>query len=729
MSRRMGWCAMVLSLSFVASASAVTQGIPLTNGDFELPGPAGTKVVAFNETGVPFAPTDPVVTLPEGGLAGGIPGWTFTGGDGGLGEACPGSGLGCELFGDNIPGDSGTEGKGLGLPGNELLLSTVDGKVFQTSGFSLPASPLPTTQKLLLSFDAVNVFTPAGTNQLSAWLYYVNGGGSRVMIGSPLNVNTLTAAPQKFSLEFIGGSAALTPALGRPIGVSFDTTSREFDALVTESWAGVDNVLVEIAGTSPGDFNGDGSINLTDYAIIRDNLEESHNYLVDGDIVRNGFVDLNDFRAWTLLPSVINSGVLAEIAAIPEPSSMVLILVSTIAGAFSRRRFGISDRACALLLAVVGGLMVAMNGSTASAALLAYDPFLTGANPALGQYTVGPLVTAIGNGQNPTIGPTPFFTGGWDGGAADSLATQVQATGLSFLGSPAGGGSIQSGIVDGTGASRPGRRMASPWTATTNGTYYISFLMNFGGVGVNPNGTRDDVAHRAIELWDESGNIGDGSAVLRIGYMSYNGNFNSLPPSQAPLKAGPFGQELIIEGGPASFLEDNGSTHLFVLKFEFSDQAASDTVSIYLDPTENEEPIIAGAVFPGLDFTLGAIGGPVQFGGGGTPMVFDELRVADTFEDALPEFPRKGNTNPEIDDFVDIADYNAIITHMNLTGMTTSQGDVTGDGRVDLRDLRLWRDNRTDIGPLAGDISVPEPASAALLAFALLPLFGRGRRS
>ena len=69
----------------------------------ELPGPAGTKVTAFDETGAP--------------IPGIIPGWTFVG---------PGV---TPWPGDDDPGDSGTEGGG--NPGNQMLLSTHDGKVYQ----------------------------------------------------------------------------------------------------------------------------------------------------------------------------------------------------------------------------------------------------------------------------------------------------------------------------------------------------------------------------------------------------------------------------------------------------------------------------------------------------------------------------------------------------------------------------------------------------------------------
>jgi hypothetical protein len=740
MSRRvMGLATMLATLcGFLGMADralAATQAIPLTNGNFELPGPEGTKVVAFGETGIPFAPS-PVIAptaLSSGQLAGSIPGWTFTGGNGGAGEeACPG--LGCETFGDGLPGDSGTEGKGAGLAGNEMILSTVDGKAYQTSSFSLPASALPAAQKVLLTFEAVEIYTPVGEAQLTARLYYVDGGGNRQIIGSPLVVGsteTPLAERATHTLEFVGGSAALTPALGRPIGVSFDTTSLEFDATATQSWVGVDDVLLEIAGTLPGDFNGDGAINLTDYGIIRDNLETAKDYLYQGDIVRDGYVDLNDFRAWKNLPSVISSGVLAQIAAIPEPSSLVLVL-GTVALVGGMRRKRMSR---ALVTCFVFALALSM-ASSSQAAVLYYDPFNTGASPASGQYSVAPLVPSVGAGQNPTVGPTPFFTGAWEMASADVNGTKVQAQGLSFLGSPASGGSLAVSLDANNVpvSSRAGRRLSTPFTTTTVGTYYMSFLTSFGGVGVSPTSTnRDDVAHRAIEMWTDTGSVGnDANLAFRVGYMSYNGNFNSLPPSEAPLKAGPTGNtEVVIQGGPSSFLADNGATHLIVLKFTMSDQNLADSIELFLDPTENDEPVIANASWFNINFTLGSVSGPVQFGGAGTPMVFDELRVADTYIDALPDFPMKGDTNN--DDLVNMADYTNIYQHLNLTGANVPNElnlhpDVNGDGRVDLRDVALWRSHRTDVGVLNAGVTVPEPASVVLGLLASLGVWGMGRR-
>jgi hypothetical protein len=58
-----------------------------------------------------------------------------------------------------------------------------------------------------------------------------------------------------------------------------------------------------------------------------------------------------------------------------------------------------------------------------------------------------------------------------------------------------------------------------------------------------------------------------------------------------------------------------------------------------------------------------------------------------------------------------------------------SQGDLNGDGIVDFRDFRQWKDFfPTPVGPTAG--AVPEPASGAmgLVAAAIGAALARSRR-
>jgi hypothetical protein len=360
-------------------------------------------------------------------------------------------------------------------------------------------------------------------------------------------------------------------------------------------------------------------------------------------------------------------------------------------------------RLAKLLLIIAAAILT----RSAYAELLYYEPFLAGTNPAVGEYTVGPLDPSIdpGDGQNPTAGPTAFLSGPWElsGGVAAPNAT-IQATGLSFLGAPALGGSQLS-----TPDADVRRLLSSPWTDTTTGTFYIGLLANFGQGFYDDGIQANDLGYRSVEFYNSAN-----AFIFGISYNQFNGPFGR-EPTTAPMHMDGLDGFRILEGGPASFSQD-AVTHLIVLKFNLSATAASDSLSVYLDPKTNDEPVIPSASVFGTNITLGAIGGFTIFGGSGQGPVLDEIRVGTTFTDALPEFPLPGDTNA--DDLVDMADYLTIIQHMNLTGQTTAAGDVTGDGRVDLHDLHLWRDNRSDIslGASTGDVSAPEPGTMVLLA-------------
>lgn len=734
MAKQFGWLAAALLAICAATAMtasparAATQGIAIINGDFELPGPLGSKTVAFDSTGAAL---------------GNIPGWTF-------------AGPGMEDFGHtdhengDALGDSGTEGGG--NPGNEMLLSTFDGVVYQTSSFS--AVDVPSTQMYRLSFDAHDIWTPlidgAPTYedpqcQLTARLYYLAiDGTTRTTIGSPLAVNL--SGFENYTIDFVGGSPDLTPALGRPIGVEFDTTSDVFNPTYVEhSWAGVDNVVLQIMGVATGDLNGDGNVDPTDYGIIRDNQQQATLFNAEGDMTGDGIVDLNDFRAFkTAYEAAHGSGSLAAAlatAAVPEPSTLALMLV--LAGALTWIKRGRLTGGARLAVLVVVGLVTA--AAPASADLLFYDPFLIGTSPAVGEYVVDTSIV----GQNPILpgsgyGTTPnLLTGAWDRpvGSTNDQAFVYGTPGLNYIGAPAEGGSAGTYQDPETYAldNRVGRFLSTPWDDTTVGTYYISWLENFGTI---TNDT-DDMGYKAFEIWNAdataSQDIGDAYLIADVGYNKYGLPAPQQDPTTARLSI--FGGVqggagyTIIEGAPDSYWDD-GATHLIVLKFTLSADAASDSISVFLDPTSVTEPELPSAVIAGQDITVGAVGF-AQFGGyGPTNNMVDEIRFADSFAEALPTLPYPGDTDGDGD--VDLVDYNNIVTHMNMQVSTALEGDVAkadgtqgSDGRVTIADFRIWKDHYpypvAGAGTLAG-VGVPEPASWLLLTIAALFAVGRCRR-
>jgi hypothetical protein len=351
----------------------------------------------------------------------------------------------------------------------------------------------------------------------------------------------------------------------------------------------------------------------------------------------------------------------------------------------------------------------------ATATLYYYDPFITGSNPAAGEYTPGLIDTTLsapGGGQNPTVGPTPYFTGEWEVVDNAPNAT-VQETGLSYIGAPAAGGSQLSNAD-----SRPRRYLSSPWTAATEGTHYISFLANFGQGDYSDGVQNNDMGYRAVEFLNDANEF-----LFSLAYNSFNGTGGAAQqnPATAKIYLDGFGYQ-ILQGSPNSFMED-GLTHLFVVRFDLSATAASDSVSVYLDPKHPANEPAASATLTGIDVTLGAVGGMTRYGGSGIAPVFDELRVADTYAEALPPLPFPGDTNG--DDLVDLVDYQAIITNMNQPGVfSLAQGDVTGDGKVGIDDYRFWKERRTDTESGAGglfgaSVGVPEPSTCMLIVIGM----------
>jgi hypothetical protein len=703
--------AMLAIALMVQQATAVTQGVPLTNLDFELPGPVGTKTIAFDSTGAPLN---------------NIPGWTF-----------PGPGVedyGHEDHEDgDALGDSGVEGGG--NPGNEMILSTFDGIAYQTSTFNVVS--IPATQKYSLTFDAHNIFTIYGDGapefeesqtELIARLYYLAiDGTTRTTIGSPLVISGL-AGFENYSIEFLGGAPALTPALGRPIGVEFDVTSDVYNPTwVEHSWIGVDNVLLQITGVLPGDLDGDGDVDLSDYAAVRDHQQQSQYYKAQGELTGDGQVNLNDFRAFKALYDAQNgSGSFAAALAVPEPSSLTLgvaMLLGVIFGRFKRSRPS---------WVVLGALCLTATARPASAELLFYDPFLSGTNAAAGEY----LPDALLAGQNPVapFGSQPdLLSGPWIA-TATAGGRSKPSPGLNYIGAPAMGGSIGT-VPDATtfdNSTRVGRyfKPGSEWTDATTGTFYISWLQNFGTIS----NVTDDMGFRAFEMWRTTGALGDPNLLGDLGYNAYYSPLGSVQQQAATARLA--FQHQIIEGSPV-FIED-GATHLLVMKFVLSDQADSDVISIYLDPTSVTEPELPSLAITGTNVQLAAVG-MGQFGGGGpTYNTIDELRISTTFIDALPELPLPGDTDGDRD--VDLDDYNNIILHLGMQVGTALEGDVAkadgsqgSDGRVTIADYRIWKDNYPTLSASSGSSqsfsNVPEPTSCVLLLIAApMIVCRRGRR-
>jgi PEP-CTERM motif-containing protein len=289
---------------------------------------------------------------------------------------------------------------------------------------------------------------------------------------------------------------------------------------------------------------------------------------------------------------------------------------------------------------------------TADAQLYSYD----GINYAPGDFY---------GGDN---GPTPFFAGNWDSAAAwgggAGTVLQVQGTGATYPGLATSGGSVAAGtqtFSDGWGgansvANRASRQFTTPWNSGTDGTYFVSFLMSFGGDTVG------HVGYRAFEMWSGSVNDSPGRA-LQMGYASY-GDFGAGGLTSMNLRITPNGpatpgeplavNTLIPVGGTGAFGADGGATHLFVFRFDMSSVPGLDVIQLYVDPSDlsSEAGNSPNAVFVG-DFAASHISSVSQFaipaiadGSAGGPhdvapqpaniSIFDELRIGGDWNSVLP---------------------------------------------------------------------------------------------
>jgi hypothetical protein len=286
------------------------------------------------------------------------------------------------------------------------------------------------------------------------------------------------------------------------------------------------------------------------------------------------------------------------------------------------------------------------------------------------------------------------------------------------------------GSVIASGDGRAARYLASPWEDDTEGTFYIGFLANFGALS-NPE--TDTMGYRSVEFWDaDTDDQTFSNPILTIGY-------NQFAPCPGPICEPEINWQKRMQfrtWGAASLLtdytfEEDGATHVIIVKFNLQSAPASDTLSIFLDPNlfSGMEPELPTAIAKDLDFTLGAIGTISTFGASGIVPVYDELLVTTTFADFFdPTEPPEG---PCISDF-GLACYQEIITHLGLSGSRVGYGDITGDGQVTIADFRYWKDHRTDLSFGSGSLSavgVPEPTSWLLVLMTLAAAASGARQS
>jgi hypothetical protein len=307
------------------------------------------------------------------------------------------------------------------------------------------------------------------------------------------------------------------------------------------------------------------------------------------------------------------------------------------------------------------GLLAVNSGSTVRAAILAYDAFLVGDNPAAGQYKAGDedAGTDLIGGQNPTIGPTAFYAGAW----VQADASVVKNIGsLSYPGfQPGQGGQVRETAQFGCCTfGRNGHPIGDVFGLGQNGlgsgrdsqTIYESFLMDWGTVGTNdPNGGNQG-AH-GYEMWDASPDTNsDQKLAVVLGYNYYSGDTQLTLNVQTGPDGTKVAHKQIVDAGYTrdALAAVNGGTHLVVMKYEFNNASGEDRVTLWFDPTNSVQPgtssasvgVPAGSLF----LTHHSAFSSYQFdGGGAVPGAIDEIRWGNTYADVTPFVPEPSTIN------------------------------------------------------------------------------------
>jgi hypothetical protein len=246
-----------------------------------------------------------------------------------------------------------------------------------------------------------------------------------------------------------------------------------------------------------------------------------------------------------------------------------------------------------------------LGAASTQATLFVSDSFATGGS----DYVAGAL-----DGQGPAVSG---MTGNWLNGSSH----QVSDTGLTYGGAGyanGGGGSVISAVPS---TGRGGRLLTTAYDANSTGTVYLSFLMQVS----NGNTTQ----YKALELHD--GGFADSTdrhfalGVQQNDFQSNDGNcfgFKVLNSIES---------QLTTDGL-------NTDVNLFVVKFDFSDVAASDSVTVWQNPTLGGAGDPTGGVtVSGVDMSFDRI----TFADYNSTDVanWDELRMGDSFSDvvAIPE--------------------------------------------------------------------------------------------
>lgn len=252
-----------------------------------------------------------------------------------------------------------------------------------------------------------------------------------------------------------------------------------------------------------------------------------------------------------------------------------------------------------LMLALLAG-----GALSAQATLLSYESFsgYTGGEK-LGSLTANPA--------------TAGYTGDWTGVDFGDQGILVQSGSLDYAGTTELGNSVgvpnnvAGGEINAANSGRAYRLLdgTTAVTDTTTGTLYLSWLFQSGQeTGAS--------TYQMLDLYNST--TADANRNFTAGLTGNGGQSGTQYD---------FG---VDEAYSSTGISADTAVHQFVVRFDLSATAASDSVTVWLDPTSET----GGTTVSGVDMTFDRLSLSDYEGNSAS---WDEIRFADTFNEVIPE--------------------------------------------------------------------------------------------
>lgn len=207
-----------------------------------------------------------------------------------------------------------------------------------------------TTTRLLSEGDSLPGLTPDeklksngafalfGNVQVNAQGTIVLTSGFQSPTTSGLGIWALRPGDSQFTPIAISGQAVAMPdgSEGALTSLKLGEINDRGQILIEANYNGGEVLFISNAAATLSDFDGNGTVDGDDLAILQEGFGSANPTLATGDGNGDGVVDGDDFLRWQREAAIAESP--AGATGVPEPSSLTLLALATLAGQCSRYR-------------------------------------------------------------------------------------------------------------------------------------------------------------------------------------------------------------------------------------------------------------------------------------------------------------------------------------------------------------------------------------------------------